>query len=146
MGGPTCEHLHAIDLANRHQHDQQRLAAMTSLQNLRLERRENTTATEAEKARCSKRCPAKTCGAWIQRIDGCSHTKCPLCGVDFCWSCKVIWKSSNALHLNTCKVPQVTTKTTFAALDKSDYKDGWNVDEGYDESQDARNWLIEGHR
>jgi hypothetical protein len=146
MDGEACQHLRVLDLANRHRIDQQRMAAVASLENLRRVKHEDKAATMAEVARSSKVCPKKGCGAHIQRVQGCSHMQCPVCSTHFCWPCKVMWKDKNTvLHVDTCPVGNTTT-IALASLDTSDYAPGWNVDEGYDTSADPRQWLISSQR
>jgi len=141
----ACSHLRAANEARKHQKELQRNAAKVALEKKRRDQVENVDGTKELLAKTSKVCPKKGCGVRIQRVQGCGHMTCRSCRAEFCWVCKVIWKSGVALHLDSCSLA-TTRKTALSRLNVSDYADGWQDDDRYDSSADAGLWLIGGQR
>jgi hypothetical protein len=144
----TCQHLQAIDAANRANREHQRRAARATLEARQRALLDGTAETEAQKIRITKRCPKAGCGNRIERAGGCNHMQCDGmygCGTHFCWVCKVIWleNGSRRQHLDTCdpRLGSVATRIPRAKLDAEAeeglYAGEWDADPGYDFSLDS---------
>lgn len=122
--GEVCEHLQEIKTTRREMAEQA----------IRRQR-EKIPETLREIDRRTKMCPRAGCRSRIERAGGCAHFKCQNCETEFCWCCKVIWPSGQALHLDTCRLSPRRT-VSKSALDTSNYTTGWDVDPGYDTALD----------
>jgi hypothetical protein len=153
----TCEHLRNIDAQNSSKKMQQKelaqrvfstaaqKAAREKAEAERRAREREEAANQREKARTTKKCPKASCAKRIERNEGCGHMTCHQCKTDFCWSCKVIWKGGNALHVYGCRIGN-TRMITRDKLDTTGYASGWDQDRGYDLSLDRGVWLIDTHQ
>lgn len=135
-----CEHLRAANERRKHQKDVQRKAAQAAL--LKKQQEKSQRANKEYISRKTKSCPKKGCGVRIRRAGGCSHMTCRSCETEFCWVCKVIWENGLSLHLDSCSLAAGRT-TTLAALDESDYADGWQDDGRFDGSDGDDLWLFD---
>lgn len=148
----TCDHLRVIDEQKRAKTSNQKKSAFRILsesakkaEEARRRERQNEAGTEREKARTTKRCPKAGCCNRIERNGGCGHFTCGMCLTEFCWCCKVIWKSSSSpQHLVGCRIG-IKTQLQKSSLDQTGYAVGWDKDEGYDLKLDEGLWLLSAH-
>ena len=133
-----CEHLARLD-KERKEHDKS--------QAFRAIRRKQEQESAKEVARTAKKCPKAGCQAPIQWASDCAHMTCRRCKTEFCWVCKVIWKTAGKeervpLHLEGCALLTTSSKKiSLSKLNTTGYAPGWSEDPGYDKSNDQRLWL-----
>jgi len=92
----------------------------------------------------TKACPKRDCTKRIEKHLKCKDTFCEKrgggCGTEFCWNCKIIYKSGERGHLAECRY--AGTKTTVPKPSPSDplYADGWDEDPDYVPPDDEYLW------